>query len=170
MTGENATVEKIVDELAMLGIERTEPAWSAGKPPDFPRGIGPSKLANPRWNGSASERKRAAQAKRDYATVFNGDEDTKRRADVLCRELRAGLRSIDEAHNTALWTTVREAFDYPVFIAAPKTVGISSTGETGENVPDELPQLLDAYHTFETWVEAGAIPENVPDFHLPSVA
>ena len=103
VTGENATVEKIVDELAMLGIERTEPAWSAGKPPDYPRGIGPSKLANPRWNGSASERKRAAQAKRDYATVFNGDEDTKRRADVLCRELRAGLRRIDETHNTALW-------------------------------------------------------------------
>ena len=170
VTGENATVEKIVDELAMLGIERTEPAWSAGKPPDYPRGIGPSKLTNPRWNGSASERKRAAQAKQDYATVFNGDEDTKRRADVLFRELRAGLRNIDEAHNTALWTTVRESFDYPVFVAAPKAVGITSTGETGENVPDDLLPLLDAYRGFETWVEAGAIPEDVPDFHLPSTA
>ena len=81
VTGENATVEKIVDELAMLGIKRAEPAWSAGKPPDYPRGIGRSKLTKSRWNGSASdasERKHAAQAKRDYATAFNDDEDTKR--------------------------------------------------------------------------------------------
>ena len=173
VTGENATVEKIVDELAMLGIKRAEPAWSAGKPPDYPRGIGRSKLTKSRWNGSASdasERKHAAQAKRDYATAFNDDEDTKRRSDALFRELRAGLRSIDEAHNTALWTTVREAFDYPVFIAAPKAVGITSTGETGENVSDDLPLLLDAYRTFETWVAAGAIPEDAPDFHLPSTA
>ena len=170
VTGENATVEKIVDELAVLGIERTEPAWSAGKPPDYPRGIGQSKLTKPRWNGSASERKRADQAKRDYATVFNGEEDTKKRADALFLELRTGLRSIDEAHDTALWTTVREAFDYPVFIAAPKAVGITSTGETGENVPNDLLPLLDAYRGFETWVEAGAIPEDVPDFYLPSTA
>ena len=170
VTGENATVEKIVDELATLGIERTEPTWSAGNLPDYPRGIGPSKLTKPRWNGSAIDRKRAAQAKRDYATVFNGDEDTKRRADALFSELRAGLRSIDEAHNTALWTTVRKAFDYPVFIAAPKAVGITSTGETGENVPDDLPLLLDAYRGFETWVTVGAIPEDVPDFRLPSTA
>ena len=170
VTGENAAVEKIVDELAMLGIERTQPAWNAGKPPDYLRGIGPSKLTKPRWNGSASERKRAAQAKRNYTTVFDSDEDTKRRADALFRKLRAGLRSIDEAHSTALWATVREAFDYPVFIAAPKAVGITSTGETGENVSDDLPLLLDAYRAFETWVETGAIPEDVPDFHLPSTA
>ena len=173
VTGENATVEKIVDELAMLGIKRTDPAWSAGKPPDYPRGIGRSKLTKSRWNGSASdasERKHAAQAKRDYATAFNDDEDTKRRAGALFRELRAGLRSTDEAHNTVLWATVREAFNYPVFIAAPKAVGITSTGETGENVSDELPLLLDAYRAFETWVEAGAIPEDTPDFHLPSTA
>ena len=30
----------------------------------------------------------------------------------------------------------------PVFVAAPKSVGITSTGETGENVPSDLPTLL----------------------------
>ena len=170
VTGENAWVEKIVDELAMLGVERTAPAWRAGAPPDYPRGIGPTKVANPRWNGAASDRKRAAQLKRDYAAAFDGDKDAKGRADALLRELRAGLRALDEAHNAALWATVREAFDYPVFVAAPGGVGITSTGETGENVPDDLPQLLDACRSFQTWVEAGAKPEDLPNFRLPSAA
>ena len=154
----------------MLGVERTAPAWRTGTPPDYPRGIGPTKVANPRWSGTASDRKRAARLKRDYAVAFEDDEDAKRRADVLLRELRVDLRALDEAHNAALWVAVREMFDYPVFVAAPRAVGISSTGETGENVPDDLPQLLDAWRAFESWVEAGAKPEDAPDFRLPSAA
>ena len=170
VTGENTLIEKIIDELAMLGIERTAPAWRTGPPPDYPRGIGPTKLANPRWNGTASDRKRVAQLKRGYAEAFGSDPGTKGRADALLRELRAGLHALDQAHSAALWTTVREVFDYPVFVAAPSAVGITSTGETGENVPDDLPQLLDAYLAFQAWIEAGAKPEDVPDFRLPSAA
>ena len=170
VTGESARIEEIVDELAGLGVERTKPAWRAGTPPDYPRGIGPTMVANPRWSGTASDRKRAAQLKRDYAVAFEDDEDAKRRADILLRELRTGLRTLDEAHNAALWTTVRKRFDYPVFVAAPGAVGITSTGETGENVPDDLPQLVDAWHAFESWVEAGAKLEDAPDFRLPSAA
>ena len=170
VTGENARIDEIVDELAILGVERTVPTWHAGTPPDYPRGIGPTKVANPRWNGTASDRKRAAQLKRDYATAFEDDEDAKRRADVLIRQLRADMRALDEAHNAALWATVREVFDYPVFVAAPAAVGITSTGETGESVPDDLLQLLDAWRVFESWIEAGAKPDNAPDFRLPSAA
>ena len=170
VTGESALIQKIVDELAMLGVERTAPAWRAGPPPEYPRGIGPTRVANPRWSGTASDRKRAVQLKRDYAVAFEDDEDAKRRADVLLRELRVGLRALDEAHNAALWATVREMFDYPVFAAAPAAVGITSTGETGENVLDDLPQLVDAWRAFESWVEAGAKPEDAPDFRLPSAA
>lgn len=65
---------------------------------------------------------------------------------------------------------MREVFDYPVFVAAPKTVGITSTGDTGETVPNELPALLEAYRSFETWVEAGADPTQIPGFLLPSAA
>ena len=170
VTGESARIEKIVDELAMFGVERTAPAWRAGAPPDYPRGIGPTRVANPRWSGTASDRKGAARLKRDYAVAFEDDEDAKRRADVLLRELRGGLRTLDEAHNAALWDTVRDIFDYPVFAAAPGAVGITSTGETGENVSDDLPQLVDAWRAFESWVEAGAKPEDAPDFRLPSAA
>ena len=170
VTGESARIEKIVNELSMLGVERTEPAWRAGTPPDYPRGIGPTRLANPRWSGTASDRKRAAQLKRDYADAFDDDEDAKQRADALLRELRVGLRTLDETYSAALWATVREMFDYPVFAAAPAAVGITSTGETGENVPDDFPQLLDAWRAFQEWVEAGAKPEDAPDFPLPSAA
>ena len=170
VTGESARMEKIVDELAMLGVERTEPAWRAGTPPDYPRGVGPTRLANPRWSGTASDRKRAVQLKRDYADAFDDDEGAKQRADALLRELRVGLRTLDETHSAALWATVREVFDYPVFAAAPAAVGITSTGETGENVPDDFPQLLDAWRAFQAWVEAGAKPEDAPDFPLPSAA
>ena len=173
VTGESEAAGKIVDELAMLGVARTAPAWSAGPPPGYPRGIGPTRLAKPRWKGvasSASDKERAARLKRDYAAVFEDDEGARVRADALFCELRTALRSVDEAHDAALWAAVREAFDYPVFAAAPGAVGITSTGETGENVPDDLPGILDAWRAFESWVEAGAEPEGAPDFRLPSAA
>jgi len=65
---------------------------------------------------------------------------------------------------------VRELFDYPVFVAAPKTVGITSTGETGEGIANELPDLLKAYRGFSTWLEHGAQPEDTPNFQVPSAA
>ena len=171
VTGESRAAGKIVDALAAFGVERTAPAWSAGPPPEYPRGIGPTRLAKPRWKGNgAGDRERAARLKREYAAVFDDDEAARARADALFRELRAALRALDEAHDAALWAAVREAFDYPVFVAAPGAVGITSTGETGENVPDDLPRTLDAFRAFESWVEAGAEPEDAPDFRLPSAA
>ena len=170
VTGESALIEKILDELVMLGVERTAPGWRAGTPPDYPRGVGPARLASPRWRRTARDRKRATQLKRDYAIAFDDDKDAKKHADALLREMRAGLRALDEAHNAALWATVREVFDYPVFAAAPAAVGITSTGETGKNVPDDLLHLLDACRSFQAWVEAGAKPEDAPNFRLPSAA
>lgn len=80
------------------------------------------------------------------------------------------MKALDAEHDAALWETVREEFDYPVFVAAPRSVGITSTGDTGETVPNELPDILEAYRKFEAWVAAGADPEATPDFHLPSAA
>ena len=91
-------------------------------------------------------------------------------AGALTRELQAALRALDERHNAALWAYVREAFDYPIFVAAPKSVGITSTGETGENVANDLPAVLDAYRRFGAWTASGADPQNTPDFRLPSAA
>ena len=168
VTGENENVAAILAYLVGLGVERTMPSWSEGPSPGYPRGIGPTRLKNPRWKGTVTDKKRAAQLKKDYYAAF--DEAAAARSDALSRELRTGLRSIDEAHNAVLWATVREKFDYPVFVAAPKAVGITSTGETGETVPNDLPQILDAYRAFVNWVEEGAKPEDTPDFPLPSAA
>jgi type I restriction enzyme M protein len=162
VTGENPAAEKILDELAKLGVERAKPAWEAGTPPDYPRSIGATRLKKPRWNGTATDKKRAAQLKKDYTTAFAAA--TQKRSATLFRELQAELRSLDKAHNDALWDTLRELFDYPVFVAAPKAVGITSTGETGESVLNELPKTLYGYRQFEGWVETGQIPEDEPSF------
>ncbi|MCO6361543.1 N-6 DNA methylase [Paracoccus sp. 08] len=168
VTAEDSNVEYILTELAKLGVERSTPAWTAGPEPDYPRGIGSTKIGKPKWNGTASNAKEATKLKRDYMAAF--DADTQKRSDAFWRELTAGLRAIDAAHDAALWATVREEFDYPVFVAAPKSVGITSTGDTGDSVPNELPALLEAYRAFEGWVEAGANPEDTPGFLLPSAA
>ncbi len=154
--------------MAELGVERTRPGWKPGKPPAYHRGVGPSRPITPRWQGTAADKQRAGQLKKDYAAAF--DEATAARSKALLRKLRADLRAIDAAHNAALWASVRETFDYPVFVAAPKAVGITSTGETDETVPNDLPQLLDAYRTFKSWLEAGAKLGDRPDFPLPSAA
>ena len=168
LTGESHAVEKVLDELADLGIERTPPHWSGSTPPSYPRGVGRAAVLPPRWRGKATDAKRTAQLKRDFASQFDGEASTRSKAQL--RELRTGLRRIGEAHDAALWTTVRELFDYPVFVAAPRTVGITSTGVTGDTVPNELPAVVEAWRTFDAWVDAGATPEDTPDFHLPSAA
>ena len=167
-TGESPAVAAILDELAGLGVERMAPVWTAGAPPAYPRGVGPAKPGGPYWRGTAADAKRAAQLKRDYAAAFKGAPAAGSKA--LMGELRASLRRVDESHNAALWDAVREAFDYPVFVAAPRTVGITSTGETGEGVSNDLPAVLDSFRAFTVWAEAGAAPEDAPDFRLPSAA
>lgn len=87
-----------------------------------------------------------------------------KRSDALLSELKTRYKTIDEAHTAALWARVRELFDYPVFVAAPKTVGITSTGETGEGVASELPKVLDAYREFEAWIVSGADEKTIPEF------
>ncbi|MEZ5875595.1 MAG: N-6 DNA methylase [Hyphomicrobiales bacterium] len=168
IAGENPAVEAILGNLEALGVERVAPDWSPGVPPDYPRGIGATKLTRPHWKGTAADKKQAARLKRDYTAAF--DEASKKRSDAMWRELMIRLRAVDEAHNGALWASVRETFDYPVFVAAPKAVGITSTGETGEAVPNELTRLLAAYNAFEGWIETGARSEETPDFLQPSAA
>lgn len=168
VTGDNAKVQHALASLAKTGVERTCPAWTAGQEPEYPRGIGPTVVSKPRWTSAAASAKRVADSSNDYLAAF--DEDTKKRSDFLFRELTVGLRAIDEAHNAALWADVREVFDYPVFVAAPKSVGITSTGDTGDAVANELPKLLEAFRLFEKWIDAGAKAEDLPGFPLPSAA
>jgi type I restriction enzyme M protein len=131
-------------------------------PPPYPKRIGATKLKKVGWDDQAKDRKKAAALKKDYSAAFT--DDVAKAADALTRELAGALRALDERHNAALWAHVREAFDYPVFVAAPKSVGITSTGETGENVGNELPTVLEGYRRFESWLAAGAFVADEPSF------
>ncbi|MFN6250526.1 MAG: N-6 DNA methylase [Acetobacteraceae bacterium] len=160
--GDDKDATKILKALTAIGAERVPPGWFSADPPPYPKSIGATKLKKAGWDDQAKDRKKAAALKKDYAAAFTND--VTKAADALTRELAAALKGVDERHNAALWVHVREAFDYPVFVAAPKSVGITSTGETGENVGNELPTVLEGYRRFERWMAAGAVVADEPSF------
>lgn len=168
VSGDDKKAADILTKLAALGVKRIPPAWFSADPPPYPKSIGATKLRRVAWHDDAKDRTKAAALKKAYTAAFTTAVATA--ADALTRELAAALRALDERHNAALWSHVRDAFDYPVFVAAPKSVGITSTGETGENVPNDLPDVLEAFKRFQAWAAAGAKPKDIPDFRLPSAA
>ncbi len=169
VTGEDAEAQRLLDELAALGICRTLPLWQSGEAPAYPRQAKPTLQGKPVWQGEvAKEHKKTAAELKKQATAALAK--VQKRSDALLSELKAHYRAIDDAHTAALWARVRELFDYPVFVAAPKAVGITSTGETGEGVANELPELLRAFREFESWIDSGAQPEATPNFQAPSTA
>lgn len=168
VSGDDKKAADILTKLAALGVKRIPPAWFSADPPPYPKSIGATKLRRVAWHDDAKDRKKAAALKKAYTAAFTAA--AAKAADALTRELAAALRALDERHNAALWSHVRDAFDYPVFVAAPKSVGITSTGETGENVPNDLPEVLEAFRRFQSWAAAGAKAKDMPDFHLPSAA
>ncbi|MBS0195030.1 MAG: N-6 DNA methylase [Proteobacteria bacterium] len=169
VSGDNTEAARLLAELAALGIQRTLLPWQRGEAPAYPRQAQPTTQGKPFWNGKAAkeQKKAAAELKKQATAALTGAQ---KRSDALLSALKAKYKAIDEAHTAALWARVRELFDYPVFVAAPKTVGITSTGETGEGVASELPELLRAYRDFESWIEHGAQPETTPNFQVPSAA
>jgi len=164
--GEDADAERLLDDLAALGIRRVLPQWQSGEAPAYPRQAKPTIQGKPLWRGEAAKehKKMVSELKKRAAAQL---ATVQRRSEALLSELKAAYRAIDEAHTAALWARVRELFDYPVFVAAPKAVGITSTGETGEQVDNDLPRVLLAFREFETWVKNGAQPEATPNFLVP---
>lgn len=125
---------------------RSPAEWQRGDPPAYPRGIGATKLVNPRWS-----------------------KEHKDAGDKAWASAKAAVREIDKRHDAALWAEVRKRFDYPVFVASPGAVGITSTGET-EGAANELPAVLEALCAFRNWRDAGADPSAQPNFPLPFAA
>jgi len=169
VSGDSDKASKLLAQLKPLGVSRTLPAWEHGEAPAYPRGIGPTIQGKPSWVEKVSEKNRKAAAGLKKQ-AFSAIVAAQKAGDALLSELRAKYRAVDEAQNAALWARVRELFNYPVFIAAPKVVGITSTGETGDQVPNDFPALLSEYRNFETWIANGAKPEDAPNFPLPSAA
>jgi type I restriction enzyme M protein len=168
-TCDDVAAGELLGKLAKLGISRVLPAWTQGEPPAYPRGTAPTLQAKPVWEGKVAteDKDAAAQLKREAQAAL---AVVAKAGDVLLSELKAKYREVDAAHTAALWARVRELFDYPVFVAAPKSVGITSTGETGEGVTNDLPQILEQFRTFEEWVAKGAAEGATPNFPEPSAA
>lgn len=169
VSGEDAKAARLLAQLAALGVTRELPPWQQGESAAYPRQAAPTTQGKPAWLGEAdkADQKDAAAIKKQAVTALT---KVQAHSNALWSELRARYKAIDEAHTVALWDRVRELFDYPIFAAAPKTVGITSTGETGEGVANALPELLRAYRAFEVWVDRGAQPEDTPNFPVPSAA
>ena len=163
LNGGDADLAGLLDELAALGIQRLLPGWQRGEAPSYPRSIGPTQQSKPYWHGEAAKehKKAAADLKRHCLDALKTRQAS---SDASLSVLKAKYRGVDEAHTAALWARVRELFDYPVFVAAPKTVGITSTGETGDGVANELPKVLRAYRKYVKWTAAGMPKSEVPEF------
>lgn len=154
----------LLGELAKLGISLALPGWTQGEPPAFPLGIGSTQQAGPSWAGTPAAKNKAAAAelKREAQAAL---ALAAKAGSTLLSELKVKYREVDTAHTAALWARLRELFDYPVFVAAPKAVGITSTGDTGEGISNDLPAALEAFRQFETWLASGASAEAQPEFN-----
>ena len=170
LTGGDADVAQALADLASLGEDQVGPGWSAGVPPTYPRMATPSRVTKTRWRKEGKDAKQLRLARAALSEAWEGKASAKAVAAEAGRALARRLKKIDSEQTAALWEHVRSAFDYPVFFAAPKAVGISSTGDTGENVPNELPQVLEAWRAFHAWLDAGAKAEDLPDFRVPLAA
>jgi type I restriction enzyme M protein len=133
----------LLDRLAELGVTRIPPVPArVQKKGDLVRGAPITTLRGPSWQGSANLV--ARRLKRAY---------TERAANVAglkinLASVKAALKDLDDQQTTSMWKHVREAFDYPVFMATPNAVGITATGETGAAVPNDLPAVLAAWRQF----------------------
>ena len=163
-TAEDDKFEELLDKLALHGITRKLPEWRLKTPPAYPRGVIQSEIGKPKWEGipkSKEDKKAVRILREEFDAIWS--EAHEERAEDLRRELRAALRRIDREHSRALWAEVRVIFDYPVFTAAPETVGITSTGADG---PTDLPKVLEAWRAFDKWMKTGAKESQIPKFVL----
>lgn len=67
----------------------------------------------------------------------------------LRAELRKEVKKLDGEEAEAVRAAARERFDYDVFMAIAESAGITATGDTGSRVPNDLPEIRDA---FRAWV------------------
>jgi type I restriction enzyme M protein len=163
LCGDSPEVQAIVDGIAALGVKRELPEWKQGPLPPYPRGVGPTTVGKPKATGAPTDRQEFKRLRGMFDALWT--DDLNNTAEQLYKQLKSALRKLDAAHNAALWKHVREAFDYPVFTAAPESVGITSTGDTGGHVPNQLPAVLAAYRRFEEWLAAGAPEGAIPDLN-----
>jgi len=65
------------------------------------------------------------------------------------KEARAKLKELNKQADEESRKRARANFDYTIFMAEAEKVGITATGETGNNVPNELPKILKQFKAFK---------------------
>lgn len=97
-------------------------------------------------SAQSPDKKKISKAKKEFSSMITKSD--RERQKELRRALSAAIKKIDEEEATALRARVKELFDYPVFMAEVEYAGITSTGDTGKNVPNELPDVTAVYRKF----------------------
>ncbi|MDP9903123.1 restriction endonuclease subunit M [Arthrobacter bambusae] len=143
--GDEGLVQVLAD-LAAVDIKPT-----LGKPQTKPvdglvEGAVVTKLGGMTWTGNPTDGAAALAGKTRYREL---SLPLKATISAELTALRKQLRLVDDEEQRACWSLVRKSFDYPVFMATPQTVGITATGETGPHVPNDLPEVLDAWRKFQ---------------------
>ena len=86
------------------------------------------------------------KSKEEKEAKFNAEDKKKSRKKL--QELQEKIRQ----HS---WQSAKNDFDYPIFMAETESVGITSTGETGENIPNELMDIYESKDNEKTLKQKG---------------
>lgn len=81
------------------------------------------------------------KAKKGEEVIYDKNDKTKAK-----KELSNLYKQID----IEAWQRAKNDFDYPIFLAHAENTGITTTGETGENVPNDLIDIKDNIFNKET--------------------
>lgn len=90
--------------------------------------------------------KAISKAKKELSAMLTTNDRVRQKD--LRREFTAAIKEVDDEESKALRKRVKELFDYPVFMAEVEQAGITSTGDTGKHVLNELPDIVVAYRKF----------------------
>jgi type I restriction enzyme M protein len=91
-------------------------------------------------------RPKVAEKKREIRDLVSTEHRATRRK--LESELKKELQAIDEREEKAVRERFKALVDYPVFFAEVDAAGITSTGATGDDVPNNLPDVHEAFREF----------------------
>lgn len=88
----------------------------------------------------------AAEVRREIREMVSAVD--RRRREVLKRELAMKQRAVNDEEAIALRARVKQLFDYPIFMAEVEKAGVTATGDTGQHVPNELPDIVKAFREY----------------------
>jgi type I restriction enzyme M protein len=105
-------------------------------------------------------RLKVQEKRREIRDMVSKEHRNQRRN--LESELKKELKEIDEREASAVRERFKQLVDYPVFFAEVEAAGITSTGATGDDVPNELPDVLLEYQRFRSSPSDFCLPTDRP--------